>query len=424
MLYNVKNRFWGFYMFKKILVFFVAILIVSSFSVLVIAENTNTYKDSVTGVSFTIPQGWNETPLNEEREYIKVKYLPENKDGASIQFGYADIWGQMSDSDKFGYSRSDFNHSAIMDSITNEEILQMIGYDSLVAEIDTVYYNGTEYLEITIDTEMSVFDVSSDVTIITLLRFDNGYWFQFVYGDMKEKSHYQEFESLINSVEYPYFAKTSNEIIDIDSDGNLQFNFQNLILSLVITIVVYSLPIIIYRYGIKKQVLPEKKAKKITIIYGIIAFFVMAILLGGAPGGAIILWSFVNYKMFTTPNKNDIGLKYEISDDKINKETDLKEANEENIAINENLNEEDELFVGGFEVKEFEEPVLKNESFIPLNELEKAKLEAKPLIPEKETFNNKGTPKVLFCRKCGIRLLDDSDFCHKCGLRVIRENIK
>ena len=409
-------------MLKKLLVSFVTILIVFSFSVSVIAESTNTYKDSVTGVSFTIPQGWNEAPLNEKREYIKVKYLPEKNDGASIQFGYADIWGQMSDSDKVGYSRSDINHSAIKDSFTKEEILQMIGYDSLGAEIDTAYYNGIEYLEITIDTEMSIFDVSADLTMITLLRFDNGYWYQFVYGDMDEKSHYQEFKTMINSVEYPYVTKTSNEILDIDSDGNLQFNFTNLILSLVITIVVYSLPIIIYRYGIKKQALPEKKAKKITIIYGIIAFFVMAILLGGAPGGAIILWSFVNYKVLTTPNKNDIGLKYEISDDEINQETDLKEVTDENFAITENKNGEGEIFVDGFEVKELEELALENESVIPLNELEKAECEAKPPIPEKKIFNNKETPKVLFCRKCGTRLLDDSDFCHKCGLRVIKED--
>lgn len=422
MLYNVNIGCEDF-MFKKLLTFITISLLVFSFSVSVIAENTNIYKDSVTGVSFTIPQGWNETPLSEEREYIKVKYLPENNDGASIQFGYADIWEQMSDSDKVGYSRSDINHSAIMDSFTKEEILQMIGYDSLGAEIATVYYNGIEYLEITIDTEISIFDVSADITMITLLRFDNGYWYQFVYGDMDEKSHYQEFETMINSVEYPSVTKTINKIINIDSDGNLQFNFTNLILSLVITITVYSLPIIIYRYGIKKQALPEKKAKKITIIYGIIAFFVMAILLGGAPGGAIILWSFVNHKVLTTP-KNDTQLEYDISKDEIYQEIISEEVNKENIEITESEDKENEIFVGGFAVKAFEEHILENESILQLNEPEKAECEVEPPIPEKEIFNNKKTPKVLFCRKCGTRLLDDSDFCHKCGLRVIKEDIK
>lgn len=411
-------------MFKRLIALFVVIIIVFSFSVSVVAESSNTYKDSVTGISFTIPQGWNEAPLNEEREYIKVKYLPENNDGASIQFGYVDIWGQMSDSDKVGYSRSDINHSAMMNIFTKEEILQMIGYDRLGAEIDTAYYNGIEYLEITINTEMSNFNVSADITMITFLRFDNGYCYQLVYGDMDEKIHYQEFVTMMNSVKYPSVTKTSNEIIDIDSDGNLQFNFPNLILSLVITIAVYSLPIIIYRYAIKKQPLPEKKAKKITIIYAIVAFFVMAILLGGAPGGAIILWSFVNYKVLTNPNKNDIVLKYEISNDEINEEINLKEASKENIAVSENKNVEDEIFVGGFEVSQIDEPVLENESVIQSYEVEEIEPQKEKPVIMKESVVIKTTQKVLFCRKCGTRLLNDSDFCHKCGLRVIKEDIK
>ena len=61
----------------------------------------------------------------------------------------------------------------------------------------------------------------------------------------------------------------------------------------------------------------QKKAKKITIIYAIVAFFVMAFLKGAAPGSAIILWSFTNYRILISKSKNDIGLKYEISNDEI-----------------------------------------------------------------------------------------------------------
>ncbi|MBE6733273.1 MAG: zinc ribbon domain-containing protein [Ruminococcaceae bacterium] len=410
-------------MFKKILTFFVVILIVFSFSVSVIAESANTYTDSVTGISFTIPQGWNETALNEEREYIKVKYLHENNDDSSIFFGYSDMWAELPESDKTGYTRSDINHSAIMDNFTKEEILQMIGYDSLGAEINTTYYNQIEYLELALDTEMSIFDVSVNITMITLLRFDNGYCYQFVYSDLDDKSHYQEFKTMMDSVKYKTATQTGDGIISIDSDGNLQFNFSNLILSLVITIVVYSLPIIIYRYGIKKQALPEKKAKKITIIYGIIAFFVMAILLGGAPGGAIILWSFVNYKVLTTPNKNDVGLKYETSNVEINQETTLEKVNDENIETQKNELENDIVFVGGFEVEEFEKTVEKEESVLQFKTVQETKNNTEQVVIEKnvEIIN---TPKVLFCRKCGTPLLDDSDFCHKCGLRVIKGDIK
>lgn len=394
------------------------IIIVAFSTITVFAESSNTYKDSTTGISFTIPHGWSQVPLTEEREYIKVKYLPESNDGASIQFGCADIWDKMSDSDKVGCSRSDINHSSTIDSYTKEEILQMLGYDSLGAKIDTVYYDGIEYLKIAADTEMSVFNVSANVRMIILLRIDNGYWYQFVYGDMDGKSHFQEFEAMMNSVEYPTSTKTSYKNIDTNNYGNQQLDFSNLFLSVLITITIYSLPIIIYRYGIKKRALSEKKAKKITFIYGTIAFFVMAILLGGAPGGAIILWSFVNYKVLTTPNKNDNGTKHEVSDDGINLETHLKEVNKENIEIAENEVEEDEVFVGGFVVEEIEETGLEKESTI------ETKLNKEHPVIVEEIIEIKNHPKVLFCRKCGTRLLDDSDFCHKCGLRVIKEDVR
>ena len=32
------------------------------------------------------------------------------------------------------------------------------------------------------------------------------------------------------------------------------------------------------------------------------------------------------------------------------------------------------------------------------------------------------TEKVLFCRKCGEKLIDNSQFCRKCGTAVIKED--
>ena len=52
----------------------------------------------------------------------------------------------------------------------------------------SVYVNGTEvfgrsYAVSADGPNHAYFDVSADVTMITLLRFDNGYGYQFVYGD-------------------------------------------------------------------------------------------------------------------------------------------------------------------------------------------------------------------------------------------------
>lgn len=78
----------------------------------------------------------------------------------------------------------------------------------------------------------------------------------------------------------------------------------SIFVSLIITVSLYSLPIFIYRFGIRKAPVEKKKAKRITIIYGICAFLVMSALLlslGGdqIAGSAILLWSFINYRVLT-----------------------------------------------------------------------------------------------------------------------------
>lgn len=78
----------------------------------------------------------------------------------------------------------------------------------------------------------------------------------------------------------------------------------NTIISIFLTLIVYSLPIIIYRYAIRRKPVNPGTAKKITIIYAVIAFiamfFILLFLGNGAPGGAVVLWSFINYKILTS----------------------------------------------------------------------------------------------------------------------------
>ena len=31
------------------------------------------------------------------------------------------------------------------------------------------------------------------------------------------------------------------------------------------------------------------------------------------------------------------------------------------------------------------------------------------------------TPQVLFCRKCGAKLIENSQFCRKCGAKIVKE---
>lgn len=87
-------------------------------------------------------------------------------------------------------------------------------------------------------------------------------------------------------------------------DFKSRFSIVNIILNLLLTIIICSFPIMIYRYSIVKRPVGEEKARKITIIYAVIALFVM-VLLGeilngnGMVGGAVFFWSWINYKLLT-----------------------------------------------------------------------------------------------------------------------------
>ena len=74
--------------------------------------------------------------------------------------------------------------------------------------------------------------------------------------------------------------------------------------SLIVTILIYSVPVAIYRYALRKRPLSRKKAIWFTIIYAIIAFVIMSIVkeaVDGEPakGGGLALWSWVNYLMLS-----------------------------------------------------------------------------------------------------------------------------
>ena len=83
--------------------------------------------------------------------------------------------------------------------------------------------------------------------------------------------------------------------------------FLDLLISLVVTVAIYSLPIIIVRYAILRRPIARTTAMWVTIIYAIFAFFAMSFLISylsdgkeiNKSGTVIILWSYINFKMLT-----------------------------------------------------------------------------------------------------------------------------
>lgn len=90
------------------------------------------------------------------------------------------------------------------------------------------------------------------------------------------------------------------------------FSFTELLIDLLITVIIYSLPLWLYKL-IKGKEIPRKKAKKISILYGIFAYILYIIIYISlesetAPSiGPALLWSYINYRVLIRPtNKKDI----------------------------------------------------------------------------------------------------------------------
>lgn len=76
-----------------------------------------------------------------------------------------------------------------------------------------------------------------------------------------------------------------------------------ILIDLLLTVSLYSLPIIIYRYAVRKAPVELKLANRITIIYGVCVFILMTVLISWATdgeehaGAAIIIWSEINHRI-------------------------------------------------------------------------------------------------------------------------------
>lgn len=329
------------------------------------------YHDKETGIEFTVPANWTQGELSKDREYIDVRFNSNKEEGLSIFYGSTDMWSKMSSDERKGISRSDINGSIL----SLEEIAEAIGIEK--SDISNVTYGGKEYYKYINKTSSSIYGANFEVMTTCFARIENGYIYTFQFNGDNKNEYFKDFEALLDSVKYPTVEDSSSP------NRFSEFSFINVILSLLITIAIYSGPIMIYRFGIIKQPVEKARAKKIVIIYGIIAFLVMSVLIAalngkGAAGGAILLWSWVNYKILmsgkkheTTPSVSVASPTVDAMPDHMDKFSNDTDSGEEVIQV--------------------------------------------------QKTNSLSYRRIMYCRRCGSKLIDDSEFCRNCGNKIEKE---
>lgn len=340
-----------------------------------------TYTDPTTKATFTVPANWIETPLSEERKQIDVKFTSLEDGGMIIMYSGLDVWSKMTALERIRYNREDINNSYI----TKTDIADILGLSS--SDITLVTYGENEFYIATVTSDTEAYGLSFTVTITHAALISNGYMYLFQFSGARDNALYNDFETLLTSLVLSSRGAEASTVHNAaiadttDTDLTKEFNAGNVFPSLLVTIAIYSLPIIIYRYAIRKAPVDARKAKRITIIYGVCAFFLMSALIfalrgSGVAGGAILLWSWVNYRVL-------VGGKAEAASSEPADNATF-EASAPNI---DNTNTQIEIAAP---------PSYSERSFKPADHT---------------------------CPVCGTPVPEESKFCHKCGAKTTLNDV-
>ena len=403
----------------------ISILIILSFIIIpVISVNAAIkYVDKETNTSFTVPSNWSQ--FDENKEDFDAAF------SSDMNYKYIIFYSSTDYRDEWKKETSEIPYTYLNNgSFSKKEFAEI--YDAQESDVTIVNYGKYYYFRVEYFNE----EYGNDKTMYMFVRISDGWTYEFYFFGGINSSYYQDVEYILNNVEYPYYSEDSEkpeedfigiETTSLSENENLHKNqyedsnkytnsnkegldILSIFFSILITIIIYTIPIVIFRYAIIKKPITNKLAIKITIIYAICGFIVMSLVCyiinqSAATGGGLVLWSFVNYKILTYGNE------YLQNTIDINNESSVK-LEENKYKSNKNIVEEKATKKKVNDIKrqnDIDEQSIKIEKEIR-NMNKKTEKRKKAL--EEET---------LFCRKCGRKLAIDSEFCHKCGVKVIKE---
>jgi len=164
------------------------------------------YTDKETGVSFTVPANWKETPLSKEREVLKTKFSSAEEGGLSMMYGYIDFYPVFQELGVLeGYSREEVNQ----DLFTVQDMSILLSIAEAASEGDTeapqvtgVQYGGIDYFKTVTKGDVEKYGLTFKSVMTNLYHFDNGYMYEFLFGGTEDSPFYAAFEEMVSSVQF------------------------------------------------------------------------------------------------------------------------------------------------------------------------------------------------------------------------------
>lgn len=342
---------------------------------------TYEYRDELSDSVFAIPGNWSQEQF--ESEFNGVKFSPGGDSGVFLLLHSVDVYTETLREYEQDGDKSPFDTRAEYDLLfSNEECAARV-MQCEANEVDSAVYGGNTYFCAARTVSLEVLGITVDQPVMYFVHIENGFVYLFqLYGE-KDSAFFRDFETLLGSAQYTH--ADAQDVADAREDALWsQFSPMNLLAGLVMTVTIYSLPIFIYRWGIRRYPVEKKKARNITIWYAVFSFVAMIAVTtfvnGKGSASAIWLWSWVNYKVL-------VG-----GEDKrrraVAAECDPWERPEQETA----------------EIPESE----------PVSESPVAE------IPSEEN-EEKSEDAVRFCNSCGFELHPGSEYCGRCGKPIYKE---
>lgn len=395
------------------------------------------YTDQKTGLKFTVPAGWKEEPLSKKRNTIDVKFVSETDIFAHIFYGSIDMWESIPESERSGLSRADINSSLF----SSEEIEAILGsYYSgspavSISNVKTVTYNGIEYYYL--ESETSSNGITLPIT--QLIRIDNGYTYLFQYYGSRDSEYYSDFKNLLSSATYvsaPAATQTITPTATAKPTATVKPTATAKAVATEKPYTATTTPISNYNRN------AANSGMWATII-GIAIWALIPGFIARKKGRSFAGYFFLSFlitplvTMIITLCLKDRNKESEKSSSFKQEEQPVKDLTVAPATEKTCLNDNDTLHEGP-STKVFAEPQVtdapavaeqpSNGPSIPIHESDNNLEELEPNQPvvSSEVADNdipvsepeQEDQPLLFCRYCGFKLLDNSEFCSHCGKKV------
>lgn len=257
------------------------------------------YNDPMSLLSFTVPENWVSTDIKGESSGFTEKFVSAENKTAVILYGCHDAYPDEQEIAEYSFRE---RYLLVCDTLDNTSIEwyieEMYGKDDPAISMTT--YGEHEYYLV----EYDVPDTYPLDNSLFLIRNDHGIIYTFYFSLGRDDPHFSDFEDLISSANY--FTPPERQSLEAEVLLTVY------LIWIVVMAMICILPIIIYRYVIRKAPVDRKKGRMVTIVCSIISalIFVPVFMLLNQPQTALfaaIVLGIVNYWILITGTYPESG---------------------------------------------------------------------------------------------------------------------